>query len=290
MVTKTDNTDAGRVRRAPADPYLLLVAPMLVLLAGLYVYPLLQVLWISVSDPDFGLGNYEKLFTAAGIQRMLWTTTKLCLITTAIAMVLGYVVAYALVHVGERHRTWMWLFILVPFWVSVLARTFSWVILLHDNGIVNDALRAWGLTTEPVHLVRNQFGVVVGMVHFMIPYAVMPLYANMRTIDARTVAAARGLGAGPFEAFWRVFLPLSLPGIVAAGVLVFILTLGFFVTPAILGGGKTLMIAEYVSVQILQTVRWGVGSMLAVVLVAAVFLLLAAMSRFVNLRALFGAR
>jgi putative spermidine/putrescine transport system permease protein len=124
----------------------------------------------------------------------------------------------------------------------------------------------------------------------MVPYAVLPLYAAMRAIDPRTVAAARGLGAGPLGAFWRVFLPLSLPGIVSAGTLVFILTLGFFVTPAILGGGKTLMIAEYVSVQILQTVRWGVGSMLAVVLVAIVFLLLWVMSRFVDLRALYGAK
>jgi putative spermidine/putrescine transport system permease protein len=112
----------------------------------------------------------------------------------------------------------------------------------------------------------------------------------MRAIDPRVVTAARGLGAGPFEAFWRVFLPLSLPGVIGAGVLVFILTLGFFVTPAILGGGKTLMVAEYVSVQILQTIRWGVGSMLAVTLLLIVLGLLAVMSRVVDLRALFGAK
>jgi putative spermidine/putrescine transport system permease protein len=268
----------------------LLVLPLVAMLAALYAYPLFKVLWISVSDPVLGFDNYAKLFTAAGIQHMLWTTLKLCLITTAIAMVLGYLVAYALVHVGPRQRTWMWLFILVPFWVSVLARTFSWLILLHDNGVVNSALRDWGVTTEPIELVRNQFGVVVGMVHYMVPYAVLPLFAAMSAIDQRTVAAARGLGASPFDAFMKVFLPLSLPGIVASGVLVFILTLGFFVTPAILGGGKTLMIAEYVSVQILQVVRWGIGSMLAVVLVAWVFLLLMVMSRFVNLRLLFGAK
>lgn len=281
---------AASARARRLDPYVALILPLALMLAALYAYPLFKVLWISVSDPSFGLGNYEKLFTTVGIQRMLWTTLKLCLITTAIAMGLGYLVAYALIHVGERQRTWMWLFILIPFWVSVLARTFSWLILLHDNGIVNDALRAWGMTTEPIPLVRNQFGVVVGMVHYMVPYAVLPLYAAMRAIDQRTVAAARGLGARPFEAFLRVFLPLSLPGIIAAGVLVFILTLGFFVTPAILGGGKTLMIAEYVSVQILQTVRWGIGSMLAVVLVVWVFVSLGVVSRFVDLRLMFGAK
>ena len=282
------NGDGGR--RVGLDPYALFVVPLTALLLVLYAYPLVKVLWISVSDPAFGLGNYEKLFAVAGIQRMLWTTLKLCLITTSIAMVLGYVVAYALVHVGERQRTAMWLFILIPFWVSVLARTFSWLILLHDNGIVNGVLRTWGVTQEPIELVRNQFGVVVGMVHYMVPYALLPLYAAMRGIDRRTIAAARGLGVGPLEAFLRVFLPLSLPGIVAAGVLVFILTLGFFVTPAILGGGKTLMIAEYVSVQILQTVRWGIGSMLAVVLLAWVFASLGLVSRFVNLRLMFGAK
>jgi putative spermidine/putrescine transport system permease protein len=131
---------------------------------------------------------------------------------------------------------------------------------------------------------------MIGMTHYMIPYAVLPLYAAMRGIDGRLVQAARGLGAGPLESFLRVYLPLSLPGIAGAGVLVFILTLGFFVTPSILGGGKTVMIADYVSIQILQTVRWGVGSMLAVVLLLMVFLLLAIMSRVIDLRAMFGAK
>jgi putative spermidine/putrescine transport system permease protein len=280
----------GDRTRLRINPYFLLIAPLLVLLLFLYVWPMVQVFWISISDPEFGLQNYEKLIANRGIQKMLLTTFKVCVVTTALSMFFGYVIAYAMVHVTDRHRTWMLLFILVPFWVSVLARAFSWLVLLHDNGIVNDALRAWGLIEEPLQLVRNQTGVFIGMVHYMIPYAVLPLYASMRAIDPRVVTAARGLGAGPFEAFWRVFLPLSLPGVIGAGVLVFILTLGFFVTPAILGGGKTLMVAEYVSVQILQTIRWGVGSMLAVTLLLIVLGLLAVMSRVVDLRALFGAK
>jgi putative spermidine/putrescine transport system permease protein len=279
--------DRARLR---INPYFVLVLPVLALLLFLYVYPMFQVFWISISDPELGLQNYEKLFSNRGIQKMLWTTFKVCVVTTTLAMFFGYIVSYAMVHVTDRHRTWMLLFILVPFWVSVLARAFSWLMLLHDNGIVNDALRAWGLTDEPVQLVRNQLGIFIGMVHYMIPYAVLPLYASMRAIDPRVVTAARGLGAGPFEAFWRVFLPLSLPGVIGAGVLVFILTLGFFITPAILGGGKTMMIAEYVSVQILQTIRWGIGSMVAVTLLVIVLVLLAVMSRVVDLRALFGAK
>lgn len=291
MTTAEASAGIGGERRGlRANPYFLLILPLLALLLSLYAWPMLQVFWISVSDPAFGLENYEKLFTSRGILKMLHTTFEVCLITTGLAMFFGYIVAYAMVHVSDRHRTLMLLFILVPFWVSVLARAFSWLMLLHDNGIVNDALRAWGITDEPVHLVRNQIGVYIGMVHYMIPYAVLPLYAAMRTIDPRVVSAARGLGAGPFESFWRVYLPLSLPGLIGAGVLVFILTLGFFVTPAILGGGKTMMIAEYVSVQILQTVRWGIGSMLAVTLLLIVLALLAVMSRIVDLRSMFGAK
>ncbi len=280
----------GEQSRLRINPYLVLVLPLLALLLFLYVWPMFQVFWISVSDPELGLQNYAKLIESRGIQKMLWTTFRVCLVTTALALFFGYVISYAMAHVSDRHRTWMLLFILVPFWVSVLARAFSWLMLLHDNGIVNDLLQAWGLTTEPVQLVRNQIGVYIGMVHYMIPYAVLPLYAGMRAIDPRVVTAARGLGAGPFEAFWRVFLPLSLPGVIGAGVLVFILTLGFFVTPAILGGGKTIMVAEYVSVQILQTIRWGIGAMLAVTLLFIVLALLAVMSRVVDLRTLFGAK
>lgn len=276
--------------RFAVSPYALLVLPLLTLLLTLYAYPLVKVLWISFSDPELGFGNYEKLITAGGIRRMLFTTFKICTITSFFAMLFGYVVAYAMTHVGERHRLWMMLFVLVPFWVSVLARAFSWVTLLGDKGIVNDALIGMGLIGEPLSMMRNQLGVLIGMVHYMVPYAVLPLYAAMRGIDMRVVSAARGLGAGPFEAFWRVFLPLSLPGIVAAGMLVFILTLGFFVTPAVLGGGKTIMIAEYISAQILNIGRWGVGAMCATVLLVLVFLVLGVMSRFVDLRSLFGAK
>lgn len=270
--------------------YWLYVLPLLGLLVVFFVLPVLQVLWISVTDPEPGLENYRTLLTSAAVQRILWTTLRICFITTVITLIGGYIIAYAMVHVSDRHRVWMTLFVLVPFWMSVLVRAFAWITLLRDNGLVNSALINLGAIAHPIPMVRNEFGVIVGMVHFMLPYAVLPLYANMRGIDPRIVPAARGLGAGEFEAFWRVFLPLSLSGIAAAGLLIFIFSLGFFVTPALLGGGKTVMIAEYVSVQIQQTVRWGLGTMLASVLLATVLVLVATLSRFLKLRDLFGAR
>jgi putative spermidine/putrescine transport system permease protein len=214
---------------------------------------------------------------------------RICVTTTVLALAIGYLIAYAALHVRQRHAAAMLFVVLLCFWLSVLIRAFAWLMLLQSRGVVNTALMAWGVIDAPLPLVRNELGVVIGMVHYMVPYATLPLYANMQGIDPRLADASRSLGAGPLTTFLRIFLPLSLPGIAAAGVLVFIFSLGFFVTPALLGGGRVVMIAEYVSVQILQTVRWGVGTMMASVLLLTVVLLLLAVSRVVDLRRLFGA-
>lgn len=269
--------------------YWLLMLPALLMLAAFYMFPLLKVLWISVTDPAPGLDNYGRLFTSASVQRVLMTTLRIGLITTGVSMVMAYIVAYAMTHATERMQRWMIFFVLVPFWISVLVRAFAWVALLRGEGIVNNLLVGSGLIDTPLTMVRNEPGVIIGMIHYMVPFAVLPLYANMWGIDQRLVAAARGLGATPVQAFLKVFLPLSLPGIVGAGVLVFIFSAGFYVTPAILGGGKVFMIAEYIAVQINETLRWGLGTMLASTLMIFVFVLMATLARFVNLKRLFGA-
>lgn len=268
----------------------LLILPALVLMLVFYAFPLAEVLWISFTEPVPGLGNYERLLTSDAIQRVWVTTLRICLITTIVTLLCGYVVAYALVSAPPAVQRWMFVCVLLPLWVSVLVRAFAWVTLLRRQGLINETLIAVGLIEEPLRLIWNEFGIAVGMVHYMIPYAVLPLYAAMRDIDPRLVPAARGLGAGRLEAFLRVFLPLSLPGIVAATVLVFIFSLGFYVTPAILGGGRTLMVAEYIKLQILDLIRWGVGTMMASTLLVAIVLLLALFSRLVDFRRLFGAR
>jgi len=268
--------------------YWLFILPAVLLLASFYFYPLFGVLWVSVAEPKPGLGNYA-LLSSAAVERVLLTTARISAVTTAVTIVLGYAVAYALVHLSPRARRWMFLGVLLPLWISVLARAFAWLTLLRSEGVVNQLLQALGLIQEPLHLMWNELGITIGMVHYMLPYAILPLYANMRGIDARLLAAARGLGATRLQAFARVFLPLSLPGIVGAGVLVFIFSLGFFVTPAILGGNRILMIAQYISIQILDLVRWGLGAMMATVLMAAVLTLMALLARIVDFRRLFGA-
>lgn len=266
-----------------------LILPAFLLMTAFYVAPILQVLAISVTEPTPGLGNYERLLTSESVQRVIGTTLRIGVVTTAIALLLGYALAYRIALAGPRAQRWWLLAVLVPLWISVLVRAFAWVTLLRRQGLVNQGLMATGVIDEPLALVWNEFGIVVGMVHYMVPYAVLPMLSAMREIDPRLLSAARGLGAGRATSFLRVFLPLSLPGLIAAGVLVFIFSLGFYITPAILGGGKTLMAAEWIKLQILDLIRWGLGAMMATLLVVAILATLAVFSRLVNLRRLFGA-
>jgi putative spermidine/putrescine transport system permease protein len=270
--------------------YWALVLLPVAVLCVFYYYPLSKVLWLSVTVPKPGLGNFALLMTSEGVQRILVTTARICIVTSIVALVIGYVIAYAMVHASPQHRAWILFVVLLSFWLSVLIRAFAWLTLLQSRGVVNTALLQLGLISEPLPLTRNEFGVMLGMVHFMIPYAVLPLYANMQGIDQRLILAARGLGASSTKTFLRIFLPLTTPGIISAGILVFVFALGFYITPALLGGGKTIMLAEYISIQIIDALNWGTGAMLATTLLLIVVLMLATVSRFANVREIFGSK
>ena len=269
-------------------PGWLLVLPFLAFVLALFLGPILNIMWLSVTDPEPGLGNYAALFSDGPLGGILWTTLRVCLITTVLSVLFGYCIAYAMVHAAEAPRRWMLSLLLVSFWISVLVRTFSWLMLLGRNGLVNNGLEALGIISEPIAFMRNEPGVLIGMVHYMVPYAVLPILANMQSMDRRVLAASRSLGASGAQTFWRIYLPLTRPGLVASGLLVFIISLGFYVTPAVLGGGKVLMVAEYISVQILITLRWGTAAMLAVLMLGGVLALLFLMSRFMKLSSVFG--
>jgi putative spermidine/putrescine transport system permease protein len=270
--------------------YLVMLFAPLIVLALLYFYPLSRVLWLSVTVPSPGFGNFARLFTSSAIQQVLLTTVRICALTSVLALLIGYVVAYAAMHLKGWRGELLLFCVLLSFWLSVLIRAFAWLTLLQSKGILNNWLMNAGLIDAPLPLIRNELGVVIGMVHYMIPYAALPLYANMKGIDPRLVPAARGLGASPMQAFLKVFLPMSLPGLVSAAILTFIFSLGFYVTPALLGGGKTIMIAEYIAVQITETLNWGLGAMLATTLLLAIFALLAVLSFFLDLRKVFGVK
>jgi len=270
--------------------YWLLIAPAAVLLAAFYLYPIATVLWISVTEPKPGLGNYELLVTSGGVQHVLLTTARICAATTAVALLLGYVVAYSLVHAAPRQKRWLFMGVLLPLWISVLARAFAWVTLLRREGLINQLLLAAGLIDQPLPLMWNELGITIGMVHYMLPYAILPLYANMRDIDARVIAAARGLGADRTQAFLRVFLPLSMPGVFGGCVLVFILSLGFYITPQLLGGPTDYLISMFIAIQVQELLNWGYAALLAIILLISTVGIFLIASRFVRLDSLFRGR
>lgn len=270
------------------SPGWMLVAPFLLLVVLLYLGPILNILWLSLSDPEPGLGNYRKLYESDALARIIWTTFRVCVITTVFSVLLGYSIAYAMVHCHQRQKNYMLTLLLVSFWISILVRTFSWLMLLGRNGLVNNALDGIGVISEPIAFMRNELGVLIGMVHYMVPYAVLPLLVNMQSLDNRVMDASRNLGASGSQTFWRIYLPLSRPGLVASTLLVFILSLGFYVTPAVLGGGKVLMVAEYISVQLLVTLKWGTAAMLAGLMLFGVLAMLYLMSKFMRLTTVFG--
>ena len=253
-----------------------------VFLATLYLAPVISVMVRSVTEPVLGLGNYAVILENRAIQNVLGKTFYICTVTTGLTLFFGYITAYAMSQVSPREQRWMFFLVILSFWISVLIRTFAWIAVLQPRGLLNEALIWLGLIDQPLRMVRNDFGVIVGMVHYMLPYAILPLFANMQTIDRSLVPAARALGASARRAFFTVFLPLSLPGLAGAAILVLIFSSGFYITPALLGGGKVVMVAEYISVQMSETLKWGLATSLATCLMLVVLALTIAMSRFMD--------
>ena len=257
----------------------LLLAPLLLFLALAYAVPFLGVAGWSVRLPEPGLGRYRVLLTDQLVQSVFVRTFRICLVVTLLSVAAAYAIAFVWVRGTALQRTVTEFCILVPFWISVLTRAFGWVALLSNRGLVNTWLEAAGVISEPLALVRNEFGVVLGMTHFLIPFAVFPLASTIRNLDGRVLLAARGLGASRARIFWTVFLPMTRAGIIGAALIVFVFALGFFVTPAILGGGRSVMVAELVYVRLFQSPDWGLAAAISVVLVLIVGFLLALLFR-----------
>ncbi|MCW5710195.1 ABC transporter permease [Shinella sp.] len=260
----------------------LLLAPLLLLLALAYGIPFLGVMKWSVTLPEPGLGQYHALLTDPLVQSVFVRTARICALVTVTAVAAAYAIAYVWVRGTPGQRLAAEYCILVPFWISVLTRAFGWVALLSNQGLINTWLRATGILDEPLALVRNEFGVVVGMTHFLIPFAVFPIASAMRALDERVLLAARGLGASRTRIFWSIFVPMTMSGIIGAALIVFVFALGFFITPAILGGGRSVMVAELVYLRIFQSPDWGLGAAISITLVLIVGLLTIALFRFLR--------
>ena len=260
----------------------LLMAPLLLFLALAYLWPFLGVATWSVTLPEPGLGQYGALVTDQLVQSVFIRTLRICAVVTVVSVIAAYAITVIWVRGTPAQRIVAEFCILVPFWISVLTRAFGWVALLSNRGLINTWLQSVGVISEPLTLVRNEFGVIVGMTHFLIPFAVFPIASSMRGLDERVLLAARGMGASRLRLFWTVFVPMTLPGIAGAALVVFVFALGFFVTPAILGGGRSVMIAELIYLRIFQSPDWGLGAAISVVLVLLVGALMAVLFRYVR--------
>jgi len=210
------------------------------------------------------------------------------LITTGICVAFGYPLAYVLSQLPRRAANLCLIAVMLPFWTSLLVRTYAWLVLLQRQGLINSWGIRLGLWDEPLALVNNLSGTLVGMVHIMLPFLVLPLLGTMRSIDHDYIKAAANLGASPTRAFWSVFFPLSLPGLFAGALIVFIICLGFYVTPAVLGGGKVIMVSNQIASDIELFFNWGAASSLGVLLLALTLAFLYIASRLTRLEHLVG--
>lgn len=262
-----------------------LLLPALLILALAFIGPVGWLLSRAFTQPRLGFGNFVQLYDRPVYLRVMLNTLIISAIATPICVTLGFPVAHAMTYGGARLRRWLIFLVLLPFWTSLLVRTFATVILLQRNGPVNALLMGFGLTREPLPLMYNLTGVLIGAVQVLLPFVIFPLHASMMKIDPAYMQAALTLGARPVRGFLRVYLPLTLPGLMTGATLVFISTLGYYVTPAMLGGVRQLMIAQLIQDQIGQFGNWGLAGALSLVLLATTGLLLGLLHATVGLKA-----
>lgn len=241
--------------------------PIAVLYGLLAVLPLGLIVRFSLAD---GGEHYATVLRSPLLLRVVANTVVISLTTTALALLLGYVLAAALWRASGAWRTLLLAFILLPFWTAVLIKNFAWASLLQDNGAVNNLLQVLGITSTPITLLHNRLAVIIGMVHYVLPYAVFPIYTSMLAIDRRIEQAAHSLGAATPSVLRHIILPLTLPGITSAGLLVFIVSCGFFITPVILGAPSDMMVANLVDYYVHVVVDFGSAAALAVLILLAV--------------------
>lgn len=272
---KTKLSFARRVARIPGLHWLLVIVPLAYMVMVTF-FSLLSLFKLSIYDKSgFTLQYLTTLLSSPVYLQVLWLTLKISFLVTLFTLIIGYPVAYLMV----RTESALWkkailAGVLIPFWLSLLVRTFAWTILLQDQGVINKILIGLGLIEQPLPLLYNTTGVIIGMTHVLLPYMVLSLYSVMAGIDQVLLQAAEGLGARPLRAFFQVFFPLTLPGVLSGSLIVFVLGVGFFTTPALLGGSNDMMISMLIQNNISTTLNWNMASALSLILFVVTMLLL----------------
>jgi putative spermidine/putrescine transport system permease protein len=253
------------------------ILPAVVFIFLLFNIPLVLMLSWSIGPADNPFATYEQvLITNLIYMRVLGNTFFIALLTTAVCCLLGYPFCYWLWTLTGRLQLIVVGMVILTFWVSILVRTYAWIVILGNAGVINRFLLATGITTGPVSFLYNQLGVIIGTTNVLLPFLILPLFAAMVRLDNRLFQAAASLGASRMTIFWRIFFPLTLPALAAGAILVFILTLGFFITPAILGGGRVPMIANMMDLLINRLPRWELAAAISTVLLCITLVFFAA--------------
>ncbi|WP_133650961.1 ABC transporter permease subunit [Paraburkholderia flava] len=264
-------------------------APIVVLLLAMLVYPVGQLLLLSVHNgTGFTLIEYRRLFASSVYVDVLWITLKISLWTTFFSVLTGYPIAYLISSLTRERKNRLLFWVLLSFWTSFLVRTFAWVVLLGRNGVINKLLLALGIIDQPLSLLYHFSSVIVGMVHALMPLAVLTMLSVMENIDRRLPSAAATLGARPGTVFWKVYFPLSLPGVAAGALMVFVTAIGFFITPTLLGGRHQTMITQLIIDQVMQALNWGFAGAISVLLLAVVLIVFLVYDRMVGLSTMAG--
>ena len=284
----------GAARAAPRDLTLLLMLPAVAMLTFMFLVPLILFFVRTFAEFDGSSGEFvaqaEDLLLSQAFLTALGTTNWIALIVTVVVLLIGYPIAYYLTTERGAGASIVVLSIVLPYFTSIIVRTFSWMVLLGEHGLVNESLLAAGLIHEPISLMYNRLGVLIGMSYVLLPYMVLTLYAAMRGIDVSLLRAAEGLGASGFYTFWRVFFPLSLHGILSGALIVYILSVGFFITPALMGGQHDIMIAMLIDRSLEVAVDWPSAALMSLTLLLVTLVLYAAYYRVTDIRRLIGAR
>lgn len=242
------------------------VVPALVLVLAFFALPVAALLLRSVTEPALGLQNYAQLFGSTTYLRIFLNTFVVSALVTAISVVVGFPVAWMLAIMPRRWGQLVFAILILSMWTNLLARTYAWMVLLQRTGVINKTLISLGIIDQPLALVNNLVGVTIGMTYIMLPFVILPLTGVIRAIDPSILQAAALCGATRGQALRRVLLPLALPGILSGALMVFVMSLGYFVTPALLGGAANMMLAELIAQFVQSLVNWGMGSAAALAL------------------------
>ncbi|UFH50748.1 ABC transporter permease [Pseudomonas sp. KNUC1026] len=244
-----------------------ILVPALLFLGLFFFAPLIGLLLRGVLEPTPGLHNYAELFANSAYARVLFNTFSVAALVTVFSVLLGFPLAWAITLVPRGWGRWLLNIVLLSMWTSLLARSYAWLVLLQASGVVNKALMALGIISQPLELVHNLTGVTIGMTYIMIPFIVLPLQATMQAIDPMVLQAGAVCGASPWTNFWRVFIPLCRPGLFSGALMVFVMALGYYITPALLGGAQNMMLPEFIVQQVQSFLDWGLASAAAALLI-----------------------